>query len=169
MKTKQVVITAAVGLLLWYLVTQTQRFDIGAASVSRLKLETGGIRINVKLPIINRSDFPVPVSGFLGRLLYNGVEIGSLAQVAPVTLTPRSVGIPEFTTVISYAGLATGTPLLALLNTLAKKLLGISIPGIPNTEVLDGTTLPKMLSAMRIVGTVYVGSIGIDINQPLTA
>ncbi len=168
-RAKTILIVGVVGVALWYLVTQTKRFDIGAASVSKIKLEDSGIRLNVKLPIINRSDFPVPVSGFLGRLLYNGSEIGSLSQVAPVTLAPRSVGIPEFTTVISYVGLATGTPLLALLNTLAEKVLGTSLPGIPNAEILDASTLTKMLSAMRVVGTVYVGGVGIDINQPLMA
>jgi len=169
MKAKPIVIALVVGGVLWYLLTQTKRVDIGAASISRLKLEGGGLRLNVRLPIINRSDFPVPVSGFLGRLLYNGLEIGSLQQVAPVTLAPRAVSTPEFTTVISFLGLATSTPLLGLLNSLAKKLLNVSLPGIPSDQVLTGSALTQALGALRVQGTLYVSGIGIDINEPLTA
>jgi len=169
LNTRTVVIAGVVGLALWYLVGQTKRIDVGAASISRLKLQAGGVRLNIKLPIINRSDFPVPVSGFLGRLLYNGLEIGSLQQVAPVTLQPRSVSIPEFTTVISYIGVATSTPLLGILNSLAFKYLGISLPGISTGEVLDASILANSLKALRIQGTLYVGQIGIDIDESLTA
>lgn len=169
MKAKPIVIALVVGGVLWYLLTQTKRVDIGTASISRLKLEGGGLRLNVRLPIINRSDFPVPVSGFLGRLLYNGLEIGSLQQVAPVTLAPRAVSTPEFTTVISYAGLLTSTPLLGILNSLAKKYIGVSLPGIPSDQVLTAGELTNALSALRIQGTLYVGSLGIDINESLTA
>lgn len=169
MNRRNILIALAVGGTLWYLVTQTKRVDIGAASISRLKIEGSGVRINIKLPIINRSDFPVPVSGFLGRLLYNGVEIGSVQQTAPVQLAPRAVTIPEFTTVISFIGVATSTPLLGILNTLAKKFLNISLPGIPSDQVLTAGALTQALGALRIQGTLYVGQIGIDINEPLTA
>ena len=169
MKTKQVIIAAGVGLLLWYLVKQSGRFDIGAASISRVKLEGSGLRLNVKLPLINRSDFSVPVSGFLGRLLFDGLEVGTVTQTAPVTLAPRAMGIVEFTTVISYVGILTSTPLLALLNSISKKILDLSIPGIPDTQVLNAGELTKMLSRLRIQGTVYAGKLGIDINQALTA
>lgn len=169
MKTKPVVIALVVGVALYYLVTQTKRVDIGAASISSLKLAASGVRINIRLPIINRSDFPVPVSGFLGRLLYNGIEIGSVQQLAPVQLAPRAVTVPEFTTTISYIGVATSTPLLGILNTLSKKFLNVSLPGVPTDAVLTAGGLAQALSALRIQGTLYVGQIGIDINEPLTA
>lgn len=169
MKTKPVVIALVVGVALWYLFTQTKRVDIGAASISRLKIEGGGVRLNIKLPIINRSDFAVPVSGFLGRLLYNVTEIGSVQQVAPVTLAPRAVSVIEFTTLISFLGVATSTPLLGILNSLAKKFLNVSLPGIPSDAVLNAGQLTQALSALRIQGTLYAGAVGIDINEPLTA
>lgn len=169
MKTRQIVIAAGVGLVLWYLITQTKRVDIGAASISRLKIEGGGLRLNILLPIINRSDFPVPVSGFLGRLLYNGIEVGSVQQTGAVQLAPRAVTPIEFTTLISFLGLATSTPMLSILNSLAKKYLNVSLPGIPTDQVLTGSVLTQALSALRVQGTLYVGSLGIDINQPLTA
>lgn len=169
MKTKPVVIALLAGVAIWYLVTQTKRVDIGAASISRLKLEGGGVRLNIKLPIINRSDFPLPVSGFLGRLLYNGVEVGTVQQIAPVTLAPRAVSVPEFTTLISFLGVATSTPLLGILNSLAKKFLNVSLPGIPSDAVLSAGQLTQALGALRIQGTLYAGAVGININQPLTA
>ena len=169
LNTRTILITGAVGLALYYLVTQTKRIDVGAASISRFKLEGSGVRLNVKLPIINRSDFPVPVSGFLGRILYNGIEIGNLSQVAPVTLQPRSVSTPEFTTKISYLGVATSTPLLAILNTLAARYIGFSLPGAGSVEVLDASVLTNALKSLRIQGTLYVGQFGVDIDEPLTA
>lgn len=168
-RNRNILILAGVGLALWYFTTQSQRIDVGSASISRLKLEGGGIRININLPIINRSDFPVPVSGFLGRLLYNGAEIGTVQQTAAAQLTPRAVTNIEFTTVVSFIGVLSSTPLLSILNSLAQKYLGTSLPGIPSTTPVDGAALNAALSALRIQGTLYVGSLGIDINEPLTA
>ena len=166
--TKTILVVAAVGLGLWYFVSQSRRIDVGAASVSRLKLEGGGVRLNIQLPIINRSDFNVPVSGFLGRLLYNGAEIGTVQQVAGATLLSRRTSILEFTTLISYLGVATSTPLLGILNSLAQEYLNISLPGIPNDTPTDASVLTTSLKSLRIVGTLYVGQVGIDINEPLT-
>lgn len=168
MKTKNVVLAIGIGLLIWYLVTQTKRFDIGTATISAMSFTGSGIRINVKLPIINRSDIPVPINGFLGRLLYEGAEIGGLSLVQPITIAARSVSVPEFSTTISYLGLALGTPLLRLVNTLLKMLTGVSIPGIPDSEVVNVNTVPALLRAMRVQGTIYVNNVGIDINQPLS-
>lgn len=166
--TRTVVIALVVGGALWYLTTQTKRVDIGSASISRLKLEGANVRINVKIPIINRSDFPVPISAFLGSLLYNGTQIGITTLVAPTNLVGRGVSTPEFTTVVSIASVLTSTPLLGLLNTLAKKYIGVSIPGMSSEEVIDANTLPKTLAALRIRGTLYVGGLGIDIDQSLS-
>ncbi len=167
MKRKDLLLAVGVGLLLWYLVKQTSRFDVGTASISDVAFTGSGIRINVKLPILNRSDIPIPIDGFLGRLLYNGSEIGLLNLVQPITIAARGTSVPEFSTTISYLGLAIGTPLLKLLNTLLRMGTGVSIPGIPDSEVVDINTLPALLRAMRVQGTLYVGGLGVDINQPL--
>lgn len=166
--TKTILIVAAVGLGLWYFVSQSRRIDVGAASISKLKLEGGGVRLNIKLPIINRSDFDVPVSDFLGRILYKGAEIGTVQQAAPANLLSRRTSILEFTTLISYLGVATSTPLLDILNSLAQKYLGVSLPGIPSDAATDASVLTNSLRSLRIVGTLYVGQVGIDINEPLT-
>lgn len=164
---RTIAIVAVVGIALWYFTTQSRRLDIGAAAVSRIKLEGGNLRINVKIPVINRSDFSVPISSFLGSLLYNGSPIGITQLVAQTTLPGRSQSFLEFSTLVSLLSVATSTPLLSLLNTLAKKFLNISIPGIP-APALDVNTLPAMMKAMRIRGTLYLGAVGFDIDEALT-
>lgn len=165
---KTVLIGIGVGLLLWYLVKQSGRVDIGTASISRLKLDGANLVINVKLPVLNRTDFPVPITGFIGSLLYDGAQIGTTSLAAQTTLQGRSQAFPEFTTKVSLLSVALSTPLLSLLNTLANKYLNLSLPGVPSDAMLDTSTLPNALKALRIRGTLYVGPLGIDIDEPLT-
>lgn len=162
---KTILIVGVVGLALWYFTTQAARVDVGAAAISRLKLEGGNLRINVKIPILNRADFPVPVSGFLGNLLYGGAPIGTTSLVGVTTLQGRAQTILEFTTVVSLLSVATSTPLLNLLNSLADKYIGVSLPGLPAPTLSD---LANSVRAIRIRGTLYLGAIGFDINEPLT-
>ena len=162
---KKILIAGGVALLLWYLVKQSGRVDIGAASISRLKLDGANLIIGVKLPVLNRADFPVPITGFVGSLLYNGAAIGMTSLAAQLTLEGRSQSFPEFTTKVSLLSVALSTPLL---NTLAKKYLNLSLPGIPSDAALDASALPTALKGLRIRGTLYVGPLGIDIDEPLT-
>lgn len=164
---RTIFIGVAVGVALWYLTTQTRRVDIGAAGISWIGREGANVRINVRIPVINRSDFPVSITGFLGALLYNNSQIGTTTLVSQTTLAPRSETSLEFSTVVSILSVATSTPLISILNALAKKLLGVSIPGLP-AETIDANTLPAALKALRIRGTLYLGAVGIDINEPLT-
>lgn len=164
---KTIAIVAVVGIGLWYFTTQSRRLDIGAAAVSRLKLEGANLRINVKIPVINRSDFSVPISSFLGSLLYNGSPIGTTQLVSQTTLPGRSQTFLEFSTLVSLLGVATSTPLLSLLNSLAQKFLNISLPGIQTPDI-DANTLPAIMKAIRIRGTLYLGAVGFDIDEPLT-
>ena len=164
--TKTILIIGVVGVALWYFTTQARRVDVGAAAISRLRLEGANLRINVKIPVINRSDFPVPISGFLGNLLYNGAPIGTTTLVSQATLQGRSQTTLEFSTSVSLLGVATSTPLLNLLNSLAAKYLSISLPGLPTTT--QGVDLVNAINAIRIRGTLYLGAVGFDINEPLT-
>lgn len=164
---KTLVIIAAVGVALWYFTTQSKRLDIGAASVSSVKLQGGNLRINVRIPVINRSDFSVPVSNFLGSLLFNAAPIGTTQLVSQTTLPGRSQSFLEFSTSVSLLSVATSTPLLGILNALAYKYLNISLPGMPVTMPTP-EQLPALLKSLRIRGTLYLGAVGIDINEPLT-
>lgn len=164
---KKIVIGGAVIALLWYFLTQSKRVDVGAAAISRLNLEGANLRINVKLPIINRSDIPVPITGFLGSLLYGDAQIGTTTLTGQGTLAGRSQTALEFTTVVSLLSVALSTPLLSILNALAKKYLNVALPGVP-ADPLDANTLPNAVKAIRIRGTLYLGALGIDIDEPLT-
>lgn len=157
------------GGLIWYFFRQTRRFDVGAASVSSLKIKGGNVQINVRLPIINRSNLSVPIQGFLGTLFYNGQQIGTTTLFSPVTISPRSVGAPEFSALVSIASVITNTPLLSLLNSLSQKYLGFSLPGIPSDTPLDINAMQKYLGGLRLRGTLYVGGVSLDIDQALTA
>ena len=163
--TKTVLIVGVVAIALYYFTTQARRVDVGAAAISRLKLEGANLRINVKIPILNRSDFPVPISGFLGNLLYNGAPIGTTTLVSQTTLEGRSQTTLEFSTVVSLLGVATSTPLLNLLNALAGKYLGVSLPNLPAPTLSD---LTNAVRAIRIRGTLYLGAVGFDIDESLT-
>jgi hypothetical protein len=166
---KSIILIALVGGAIWYFTTQSKRVDIGSATISKLKLEGANLRINVNLPIINRSDFSVPISGFLGSLLYNSVPIGTTQLVTPTTLQSRGQMSLEFTTVVSIISVITSTPLLTMLAALAKRFLNVSLPNIPVVKPLSPDKLSNELKLLRINGTLYVGGLGIDINQPLTA
>jgi hypothetical protein len=170
MKQKDTVLLVGLGLVaFFYFRKQFARFDVGAAAVSSLRLEGGGVRINVKLPIINRSNIAVPVSGFLGILLYNGQQIGTTVLTQPITIQPRAVATPEFGTTVSISSVLTSTPLLSLLNSLSKKYLGFSLPGIPADAALDPNALAKYMNGLRLKGTLYAAGASIDIDQALTA
>jgi hypothetical protein len=156
------------GLLLYFR-RQFARFDVGSASVSSMKLQGGGVRINVRLPIINRSNIAVPVSGFLGILTYQGQQIGTTILNQPLTIQPRGVAYPEFGTTVSIASVITSTPLLSLLNSLAKKYLGFALPGIPSDAALDANAIDKYLGGLRLRGTLYAAGVSIDIDQNLSA
>lgn len=156
-----------VGFLL--LRQQLGRFSVGNPSIDSLRLEPGGVLINVKLPIVNRSDIAVPISGFIGVLTYNGTQIGTTYLNQATIIQPRSVSAPVFGTHISMLSVLTSTPLLSLLNSLAQKYLGISIPGIPANKPLEGDAIAKYLGGLRLTGTVYAANLSIDIDKPLTA
>ena len=164
---KTLIIVGAVALAFWYFTTQSKRLDIGAAAVSSVKLTGGSIRINVRIPVINRSDFSVTVSNFLGSLLYGGASIGTTQLVSQATLPGRSQSFLEFSTSVSLLSVATSTPLLGILNALAFKYLNVSLPGLP-VQMPTPDQLPGLLKSLRIRGTLYLGAIGIDVNEPLT-
>lgn len=158
-----------IGGIAWWLYRQSGRVDVGTPAITSLRLEGGGVRLNLALPIINRSNIAVPIDGFLGILQYNGQQIGTTTLAKPITVGPRAVSQPEFSTFVSLASVLTSTPLLSLLNTLAQKHLGISLPGIPSDTPTDTGSLAKYLGGLRMRGTLYVSGIAIDIDEQLTA
>lgn len=150
MKKGIIIVLLAGGI--WWLSRQAARVDIGSASFSRLKLEKGGIRVNVKIPVLNRSDFPAMLDGFLGSLQYKGNILGNITLIKPIEIARRSPSEPEFTTYISLGSLA--GEIWAFFQ---EKLLKTGASPLSAVDV----------KSFRVVGTLYVSGFSVDINEPL--
>jgi len=156
---KNALLLVAIGAgIIWYFSRQFRRFDIGAAGVSQVKIEGGGIRIRVKIPVLNRSDIASTIDGFLGALYYGSNQLGTVTLTRPTKIEARNAASPEFEVLLGYANIATE------LAPIVSKWLGISLPGFPPPPT--NPSQPAVdLSKFRIIGTLYVGALSIDINQ----
>lgn len=150
MKQGLIVVLVAGGL--WWFSRQAGRVDIGSASFSRLKLEKGGIRVNIKIPVLNRSDISARLEGFLGSLQYRGNILSNITLINPTEIPRRTASEPEFTTLLTLGSVAG-----EIWTFLQEKVLKGSTGQLPKINVKD----------FRVVGTLYVSGISIDINEPL--
>lgn len=149
---------ALVAYAAYWFFSQSRRIDVGQASISRVKLEGGGIRLNLKLPIMNRGDLRATVQSFLGQLYYGATPIGVVTLVQPTVIEPNAVSTPEFSTILSYA--AVGMEVAAVI---AERY---GIPGItPPAGNTGSGTPPVRLEDFRIRGTLRVADVAVDINQ----
>lgn len=144
--------------IVWYLSRQAVRIDVGSPSISFLKLAGAGVELNVKLPVLNRSDFNYTVQGFLGQFLFNGDPLGTITLNQPIQIPAHGTSSPEFSTTIGYAAIV--GPLSALI----QKTLGFPVPGV---APVDPAAKPPSLSMLRVKGTLYVSDLSIDIDEPL--
>lgn len=160
MKLNKILPWAVVAYFAWWFLSQSRRIDIGTAAVSRVKLEGGGIRINLKLPIMNRGDLRATVQSFLGQIYYGPNPIGVVTLVQPTVIEPNAVSQPEFSTVLSYASV--GMEIAGIL------MDRYGIPGVipPPTDTGSGTP-PVRLEDFRIRGTLRISDVAIDINQQI--
>lgn len=134
-----------------WLFRQTRRLDIGAATPSLLRLESGGIRINVKIPILNRSDFSATVQGFLGQLLYGSNNpIGTLTLTRQTAIPARGTAEPEFSVLVPYGSVA------------------MEVYDILSAGASGGAQLVRW-NDFRVRGTLYVSDLAIDIDEPIFA
>lgn len=152
MKKGLIVLLIAGGV--WYFSKQAQRIDIGGAALSRLKFDKGGIRLNIKIPVLNRSDISAKLEGFLGSLQYKGNILGNISLIQPIEIPRRSPAEPEFTTLLTLGSIA-----------------GELWTFLQNKVLKSGTSDPKAAAVnireFRVVGTLYVSGLAIDINEPL--
>lgn len=155
---------AIVGLVAFFLLKQSVRIDVGTPSVSFLQATGNGLRIIVKLPLLNRSDLTYPIEGFLGQLYFQGSALGTVMLKQPVKVPARSSGAPEFVAEISWGSLGTQAYDLldqtGVVDWLAKK---IGLPTGSNTPA----TKPINWTDFKIKGTLYVGGVAVDIDQKL--
>lgn len=138
----------------WYFTKQAARIDIGSASLSRLKFDKGGIRVNIKIPVLNRSDLSAKLEGFLGSLQYKGNILSNITLIQPIEIARRSAAEPEFTTLLTLGSIAG-----ELWTFLQTKVL--------NPGTIDPKTSAVNVREFRVVGTLYVSGVSIDINEPL--
>ena len=151
-----------VALVGFYLFRQSVKIDIGSPSVSFLQVAGDGIRINVKLPILNRGAIAYPIEGFLGQLLYGGAALGNVTLKTPVQIPARGTAAPEFVALVDWGALASevysALQTAGVINWLLSKI-GLATP-VPGTSVT--------WKDFRVRGTLYVGGIAVDIDQSLT-
>lgn len=152
---------AVVGLVLLFLFKQTVKIDVGSPSVSFLQLSGNGLRLNVKLPILNRSDFSYPIEGFLGLLVYGSTALGNVTLKQPLVIPARSHAEPEFTALIDWGAL--GTEAYGLLKSAGVVDWLLSKIGLGDPASIK----PVSWNAFSIRGTLYVGGIAVDINQKI--
>lgn len=157
---KIAVISVGAFLLLKWLAARTyNKITYSAGGLRVHKISFDGLDLRMLLTVTNQSDIPAPVTAFIGKLYYyfpgnnTPSELGTLTQVQPVQL-------PGFGSVdIEFKMLA---PILGS----ALSLLNILTDGHPTD--ISSVSLSKVDPArFRIVGTLKIGSIPIDINTTL--
>lgn len=134
-----------IGLLVFLIARRTAaKISIGGASVRIHKLTFDGVELRIDLPVINESDIPAPVSAFLGQIYYGINPIGLVTLVNPVDLPGFGQKVITFAAKLSL--LAIGQQVYSIL-----------------------TNPPVDWTKFRIQGTLKIGPLPIDINEPLTA
>lgn len=158
-----ILILAIVALAGYFFLKQSVRIDVGTPSVSFLAAADNGLRINVKLPVLNRSDFSYPIEGFLGQILYGVTPLGNVSLKKSTTIPARTAAELEFQATVQWGALATET--YGVL-----KSTGVVSWLLEKIGVSDGTTAVKPVAwnDFTIRGTLYVGGVAMDINQKLT-
>lgn len=145
----------------WYLFRNSMRIDVGTPTVSFLQAAGNGIRVNVKLPILNRGNVAYPIEGFLGQILYGSTALGNVTLKQPVTIPARATAEPEFTALINWGALATETYGVlsgaGVIDWIMSKI-GLGDP----TKIK-----PIAWNNFSIRGTLYAGGLAVDVNQKL--
>lgn len=144
----------ALGFLAYNLAKQANRISIGNPIISGLDLVNNGIKIKIKIPVLNRSDFTAEIQGFLGILKYKANTLGNITLSQPVDLPARGTAQPEFTIIIGY-----GSVLTEVWDFLQAKLKLTGNPA-PGTPALDW-------KQFRLIGTLWVSGISVDIDEQI--
>lgn len=144
----------AIGFLVYTLAKQANRITMGNPVVSSLKLAGNGIEIKIKIPVLNRSDFTAEIQGFLGILKYKENILGNIVLAQPAPLPARATAEPEFKITIGY-----GSVLTEVWDFLQAKLsLFGGTPGTPN---------PIDWKQFRVIGTLWVSGVAVDLDEPI--
>jgi len=120
------------------------KISIGNAGVRVHSINLGNIQLRIDLPVLNESQIPASVDGFLGQIFYGANSIGT------VTLL-QSSDIPSF-----------GQTMVKFRADISTISAGLQILQILQNPPIDW-------QMFRIKGTLLVGPLPIDIDQKLVA
>ena len=153
---RNVLIIGGIGYLLYMLANRTLgKISYGGPSMRIHKVTFDGIEFRILLPIINESDIPVTVSGFIGQVFYNGASLGTVTLVQPTDLPGFGQQTIEFKMVSGLVGSA-------------YEIVNILTNGNPfNFKSIDYANVDW--KKFTIKGTLKVGKLPVDINTQLLA
>ena len=151
---RNLLIAGGIGYILYLIFQRTiAKISYGAPTMRIHKVTGNGIEFRIFLPIINESDIPAPVSGFIGQVFYKGGSLGTVTLVQPVELP----GFGQTTIEFKMESGLVGT---------AFELLNILTNGNPlNYKDIDYKNIDW--SQFTIKGTLKVGKIPVDVNTKL--
>lgn len=153
---RNIIIIGGLAYLAYIILNRTlAKVTYGSPSMKIWGLKGTDLEFRIYLPIINESDVPVTVSGFLGQVFYGGASLGTVSLVNPVDVPGFGQTTVEFRMVSGLFGAT-----LEVVNILTNNNpLNWKQANYENVD----------WSKFRIKGTLKVGKIPVDINTPLLA
>lgn len=143
---------AIVAVVIWLSRRAINKVSIGSPTMRLHSFGPEGIEFRIILPIINESDIPVTVSGFLGQLFYKGDSVGMINLERPAQLPGFGKGDIEFSVTTGYVG--TALEIVSILTNGTFKPKDVSYSNID-------------WSLFRVQGTLKIGSLPLDVNTQL--
>lgn len=149
-QTRNIFMLGIIGVGVFLLARRTAtKISIGSAGVRIHKINFDGVELRIELPVINESDFPAPVSAFLGQVYFGNTAIGLVQLQQPVQLPGFGQAIVPFRANLSL--LSIGTTVWDII------------------QQSDGNAKNIDWSKFSIRGTLKVGPLPIDVNEKLLA
>lgn len=100
--TKNLLLVAGIGIALFLLVRRTvAKISIGTAGVRIHKLNLNEIVLRIDLPVLNESQIPATVTGFLGQIFYGAAPVGVVQLLSPTPIPGFGQTTVQFQAVIS--------------------------------------------------------------------
>ena len=151
---RNIIIIGGIGYLLYTLLNRTlKKVSYGSPSMRIHKVNLSGIEFRISLPIINESDIPVDVTGFIGQVYYQSSSLGTVTLLNPVSLPGFGQQTIEFKMVSGLVGTA-------------YEIVNILTNGHPfDFGSIDYSNVDW--KKFTIKGTLKVGRIPVDINTTL--
>lgn len=86
-RTRNLLIIAGLGFVVFYIARRTAaKISVGNAGVRIHKLTFSDVELRIDLPVINESQVPATVTGFLGQIFYGPDTIGVVQLQQPTSI-----------------------------------------------------------------------------------